>query len=115
MLFSRSVYLLIGAFVILGVGFAGFITGVTTFIGDIAPKDKEGELMGLIKVSQGLGGVVGPAVAGVVSSPSVGDYRGMFITTAGSILAGFIITALGTRESHPSERAKARFRPRPGS
>lgn len=101
LLFSSSIYPLVAAFVVLGIGFAGFITGVTTFIGDIAPQEREGELMGLIKVSQGLGGIVGPAVAGVISAPSVGDYGGMFAAMAGSILAGLIITAVGTRDSRP--------------
>jgi len=101
MLFSSSIYPLVAAFVVLGVGFAGFITGVTTFIGDIAPQEQEGELMGLIKVSQGLGGIVGPAVAGIVSAPSVGGYGGMFVVMACSMLAGLTITAVGTRESLP--------------
>lgn len=113
MIFSNSVYPLVAAFVVLGVGFAGFITGVTTFIGDIAPKEREGELMGLIKVSQGLGGIIGPAVAGVISAPSVGDYGGMFVAMAASILAGLIITTLGTRESRP--RGQREPVPCPGS
>jgi DHA1 family multidrug resistance protein-like MFS transporter len=110
MLFSTSIYPLVAAFVVLGIGFAGFITGVTTFIGDIAPEDQEGELMGLIKVSQGLGGIVGPAIAGVISAPSVGGYGGMFAMMAFSMLVGLIITAVGTRESRPAtseERAGA--------
>ncbi len=48
MLLSNSIWLLMGAFLVLGMGFAAFITGVTTFIGDIAPREREGELMGLI-------------------------------------------------------------------
>lgn len=107
MLFSTSVYPLVAAFIVLGVGFAGFITGVTTFIGDIAPKEREGELMGLIKVSQGFGGIIGPAVAGVVSAPSVGDYGGMFVAMAGLILAGLIVTAVGTRDSRPKGRKES--------
>ncbi len=103
MLSSSSIWLLSGAFVALGVGFAGFITGVTAFIGDIAPSDQEGELMGLIKVSQGIGGIFGPAVVGLVSSPSVGGYDAMFIVTAAMILAGMVITAVGTRESGPQQ------------
>jgi len=102
MLFSSSIWLLIGAFILLGTGFAGFITGATTFIGDVAPPDREGELMGLLKVSQGFGGIVGPAIAGVVSSPSVGDYSGMFIVMTALMLVGLAVTALGTRESRPA-------------
>jgi MFS family permease len=112
MLFSNTIWLLIAAFLILGVAFAAFISGVTTFIGDVAPPDREGELMGLLKVSQGLGGIIGPAIAGIVSAPTVGDYDGMFITMAAMILIGLIITAVGTRESRgvtsrPTDRSPA--------
>jgi MFS family permease len=95
-LFSDSVWPLIGSFLVLGVGFAGFITGITAYIGDIAPKDRQGELMGLVKVSQGFGGVLGPLVAGVVSSPSVVGYEGMFVTMFAVILVGLVMTAVGT-------------------
>jgi MFS family permease len=113
MLLSNAFWLLIGAFVVLGVGFAAFITGATTFIGDVAPPEKEGELMGLVKVSQGFGGLIGPVIAGAVSSPTVGGYDGMFVTMAGLMLTGLLITALGTRESRPagarrSEKSAAR-------
>jgi len=111
MLLSDAFGLLIGAFVILGVGFAAFITGATTFIGDIAPREKEGELMGLVKVSQGLGGLIGPAIAGVVSSPAVGGYDGMFITMAGMMLVGLLITALGTQESRPAGTRRSEHSP----
>ena len=104
MLFSNALWLLVGAFVVLGVGFAAFITGVTAFVGDVAPRDREGELMGLIKVSQGFGGIAGPVIAGFVSSPSVGGYTGMFVVTAAMIFVGMIITALGTRGSHRPSR-----------
>jgi MFS family permease len=102
MLFSSSMWVLIGAFLVLGVGFAAFITGATTFIGDVAPEESEGELMGLLKVSQGFGGIVGPAIAGIVSSPAVGGYDGMFVAMAALMFIGLIVTALGTREPQPA-------------
>jgi len=111
MLFSSTSWLLIGAFLVLGVGFAAFITGVTTFIGDIAPPEREGELMGLLKVSQGLGGISGPAIAGIVSSPTVGGYNGMFVAMASLMFVGFIVTALGTRESRPAGKKQAEKSP----
>jgi len=98
-LLSDSIWLIMGSFLVLGLGFAGFITGITAYIGDIAPEDKQGELMGLVKVSQGFGGILGPLVAGVVSSPSVIGYDGMFITMFGVILVGFTLIFVGTQES----------------
>lgn len=98
-LFSDSIWPLIGSFFVLGVGFAGFITGITAYIGDVAPKDVEGELMGLVQVSQGVGGIVGPLVAGVASSPSVVGYEGMFVTMFGLILVGLVLISIGTRAS----------------
>lgn len=99
MLFSNSIWGLGATFMVLGMGFAAFITGVTAFIGDVAPPEKEGELMGLLKVSQGIAGVVGPIIAGIVSSPSIGGYDAMFVVMTGLILVGLFITVLGTRES----------------
>jgi MFS family permease len=112
-LFSDSVWVIMGSFVVLGLGFAGFITGITAYIGDLAPEEKQGELMGLVKVSQGFGGILGPLVAGVVSSPSVVGYDGMFVTMFGVILVGFALIFVGTRESRPGRDASRCGGPRP--
>lgn len=96
-LFSDSTWLVMGSFLVLGLGFAAFITGITAYIGDIGPEDKQGELMGLVKVSQGFGGILGPLVAGAVSSPSIAGYDGMFITMFGLILGGLGLIFVGTR------------------
>lgn len=98
-LLADSIWLVAAAFLVLGIGFAAFITGMTTYIGDLAPGDQQGELMGLLKVSQGLGGVLGPLVAGVVSSPSLIGYDGMFLTMAVVILIGLGLSFVGTKES----------------
>ncbi|MFO7741470.1 MAG: MFS transporter [Anaerolineae bacterium] len=103
-LFSDSVWPLIGAFFVLGVGFAGFILGITAYIGDVAPKEREGELMGLVQVSQGLGGIVGPLAAGVAASPSVVGYEGMFVTMFALMLAGLVLISIGTRPSQSGLR-----------
>ncbi|MBS3784668.1 MAG: MFS transporter, partial [Anaerolineae bacterium] len=98
-LLADSIWLVAAAFLVLGIGFAAFITGMTTYIGDLAPGDQQGELMGLLKVSQGLGGVLGPLVAGVVSSPSLIGYDGMFLTMSVVILIGLGLSFVGTKES----------------
>jgi MFS family permease len=112
-LFSDSIWLLIGSFLVLGVGFAGFITGITAYVGDVAPEDKQGELMGLVKVSQGFGGILGPLVAGVVSSPSVAGYDGMFVTMFGVILVGLTLIFVGTRGSRSGRDRSHSGGPRP--
>lgn len=109
-LLSDSVWLIMGSFLVLGLGFAGFITGITAYIGDIVPEDKQGELMGLVKVSQGFGGILGPLVAGAVSSPSAIGYDGMFITMFGVILVGFLLVFVGTRPGRAPSQCGA---PRP--
>jgi len=98
-LLADSVWLVAAAFLVLGIGFAAFITGMTTYIGDVAPPDQQGELMGLLKVSQGLGGVIGPLVAGIVSSPSLMGYDGMFIIMSLMILIGLGLSLVGTKGS----------------
>ncbi|MFW6115709.1 MAG: MFS transporter [Chloroflexota bacterium] len=101
-LLADSTWLLVGSFLVLGVGFSGFITGITAYIGDIAPGDEQGELMGLLSVSQGAGGILGPLVAGVVSSPFVLGYDGMFVSMFLMMLVGLILTVIGTRDSGPA-------------
>ena len=112
-LLSDSVWVIMGSFLVLGLGFAGFITGITAYIGDIAPEGKQGELMGLVKVSQGFGGILGPLIAGVVSSPAIVGYDGMFVTMFGVILIGFMLILFGTQGSHPCRGPARRRGPRP--
>jgi MFS family permease len=93
----NSVWLIGLALLITGFAFALFIGGTTGYIGDLASDDMQGGLMGMMKTSQGLGGIIGPFIAGILSSPSALDFRGMFLAMSMMIVGGFLLTVLGTR------------------
>ncbi|MFB6172043.1 MAG: MFS transporter [Haloarculaceae archaeon] len=96
------------AFLVLGAAFSAMTTGAIAFIADVAPADRESELMGLRSTAKGLGGVVGPPAVGALAT--VTSYETAF--AAGSVLAlgaaGLVAVALV--ESHPGRVA----RPAPG-
>ena len=49
----------------LGTSFSALQTGIISFIGDVAPTDRESELIGLRSTARGFGGVVAPPLFGV--------------------------------------------------
>jgi len=55
------------AFVVHAVTFSALTTGTIAFIGDVAPVDRESELMGLRTTTRGVGGVVGPLLVGAAA------------------------------------------------
>jgi MFS family permease len=61
--FLRAVIAGIGMFV-LGAAFSAVQTGVISFIGDVAPPDRESELIGLRWTARGLGGMLAPPLFG---------------------------------------------------
>ncbi len=88
-----------GAFVFLGAAFSAMTTGALAFIGDVAPADRQSELMGLRSTAKGVGGVVGPPIMGAVATvTSIGT-----AFAAGSLLAFVAATlvALALVESRP--------------
>ncbi len=48
----------------LGISFSALQTGIISFIGDVAPTDRESELIGLRSTARGFGGVVAPPLFG---------------------------------------------------
>jgi MFS family permease len=79
------------AFLLIGAAFSAMTTGAIAFIGDVAPADRESELMGLRSTAKGVGGVTGPPVFGAVAT--VATIQTAF--AAGSILA-FAATLLAS-------------------
>lgn len=49
----------------LGISYSALQTGIISFIGDVAPTDRESELIGLRSTARGFGGVVAPPLFGV--------------------------------------------------
>lgn len=61
----RAVIAGLGMFV-LGAAFSAVQTGVISFIGDVAPPDREAEFIGLRWTARGLGGVLAPPLFGAI-------------------------------------------------
>jgi len=91
--------LMVLGFITIGLSFSSLASGATAFIGDLAPLERQGELLGLFKTSQGFGGILGPLLAGALASPAVLGFRGMFLVMAGVIFLGFLLALLKTEES----------------
>ena len=93
------------AFVLIAASFSAMTTGALAFIGDVAPTGRESELMGLRSTAKGVGGVVGPALVGVLAGAF--GYEAAFV--AASLLA-CVATALVAGllgESRPAARRDA--------
>ena len=89
-------------FVLIAASFSAMTTGALAFIGDVAPEGRESELMGLRSTAKGFGGVVGPALVGVLAG--VFGYEAAFVAAS---LLGFAATGLVGGllvESHPVTR-----------
>jgi MFS family permease len=89
------------AFVVLGTSFSAMATGAVSFIGDVAPADRESELMGLRSTAKAVGGVAGPPLLGVVAT--VTSYEAAF--AGGSLLAfgAALLAAVALVESKPAD------------
>lgn len=88
------------AFVVLGTSFSAMATGAVSFIGDVAPPDRESELMGLRSTAKAVGGVAGPPLLGIVAT--VTSYEMAF--AGGSVLAfgAAVLAAVALVESRPA-------------
>ena len=83
------------AYSIIGIAFPALFVGSTAFIGDAVSSDRQGAMIGLFESSRGLGGVLGPLLAGLLV-PVLG-FRGMIGVMAGCAAVGFVIVLVGTR------------------
>lgn len=71
------------AFALIAAAFSAMTAGALAFIGDVAPPERESELMGLRDTAKGVGGVFGPPLLGGIAT--VATYETAF--AAGSLLA----------------------------
>jgi MFS family permease len=95
----------LASLLIIAASFSALTTGALAFIGDVAPADRESELMGLRSTAKGFGGTVGPILFGAVAT--VTNYETSF--AVGSLL-GFLATAIVAVtliESYESPSARA--------
>lgn len=82
----------------LGLAFSGLQTGSVTFIGDVAPSERESELIGLRSTFRGFGGVVGPPLLGV--GATVVGYGTAFVAASFLSFLGAALVFRGLVESH---------------
>ncbi|RLE38344.1 hypothetical protein DRJ12_01615 [Candidatus Acetothermia bacterium] len=92
---AKSAWVMVLGYMTLGIAFSSLYTGSAAYIGDRIPVESQGAMLGLFDSSRGLGGVLGPLVAGAIT-PVLG-FRGMFLTMSGIAAIGFILVGLRTR------------------
>lgn len=86
--------------------FSALVAGGVAFIGDVAPPNRESELMGLRSTARGVGGVVGPLVVGAVAT--VTDYPTAFVAVTGISFVAAVLVARNLVESHEGTRTAER-------
>lgn len=94
---ASSAWGMAARFFVLGIAFSALYVGSTAHIGDRVPTERQGAMLGLYESSRGLGGVVGPLIAGAIA-PVLG-FRTMFFVMAGISALGFLLV-LFRRESN---------------
>jgi MFS family permease len=87
------------AFVLLAASFSALTTGALAFIGDVAPAERESELMGLRFTAKGVGGIVGPAAFGAVAG--LVGLSGTFALGSSLAIAAAVLAAVALVESRP--------------
>jgi MFS family permease len=100
----RVVIVVIGCLLI-GASYSSVVTATTSYISDIAPAQRRSELLGFQSTAQGVGGIVGPPLVGLLATAT--EYETAFaVFSVLCSLAAFIVLS-GLIESHPNVRAKA--------
>jgi MFS family permease len=95
--FLRAVIAGIGM-VVLGAAFSAVQTGVVSFIGDVAPPDRESELIGLRWTARGLGGVLAPPLFGAAAV--VFGFEATFAGASILAVTAALLVASKVTESH---------------
>ena len=86
----------LGLFV-LAAAFSAEMTGTYAFIGDVAPADRESELMGLHSTFRGFGGMTGPALIGALAT--VTSFETAFAAASALAFLGTLMTGFRLVES----------------
>lgn len=84
-----------GALFLVAVTFSAMRTGAIAFIGDVAPDERESELMGLLSTAKGAGGIVGPPIFGGIATTTSYQFAfvsGSLLAFAGSALVAVTLT-----------------------
>lgn len=102
LLFSLSGNLAILAvgFIAAGTGFGALYVGSIAHIGDSVPRERHGSMLGLFESVRGLGGILGPILAGA-TVPLLG-YRGMFVVMAATATLGLLLVEFSSKGNRTS-------------
>jgi len=79
----------------LGLSFGAYYSGSTAHIGKIVPLAYQGTMFGLLDSCRGLGGLIGPVLAGTLVT--VWGYRPMFLVMAAIMAIALVLAVVGTR------------------
>jgi MFS family permease len=87
----------------LGLSFGSYYAGTTAAIGASVPQDQQGVMFGLLDASRGLGGLVGPILAG--SLVTAFGYSVMFWAMTGISAVAFVLVFTTVRASRSTAAA----------
>lgn len=83
--------------------FSALTVGTIAFIGDVAPPERESELMGFRSTARGLGGVIGPLLVGGLATYL--DYASAFVAISALSFVAAGLVAAKLVESHAGAAA----------
>jgi MFS family permease len=92
---ARTPFLFAVAGIPLGLSFGAYYSGSTAHIGKIIPLAYQGMMFGLLDSCRGLGGLIGPVLAGTLVT--VWGYRPMFMVMAAIMTLALMLSVYGTR------------------
>ena len=86
---------------VLAAAFSCLRVGAISFIGDVAPDDRESELIGFRSTARGFGGMLGPVIVGIAAS--VVGYEIAFVVVSLLAFTGAVIVIVALVESFDSD------------
>lgn len=92
---AETPFLFAAAGVPLGLSFGAYYSGSTAHIGKTVPLAYQGTMFGLLDSCRGLGGLIGPVLAGTLVT--VWGYRPMFLVMAAIMAIAVILAVVGTQ------------------
>jgi MFS family permease len=95
---ARNAPMMALSYIVLGFAFSSLYIGSTAHIGDRVPLERQGTMLGLFEMARGLGGLLGPLLAGALQ-PIIG-FQGMFLAMAAISATAFVLV-VGERFSLP--------------
>lgn len=91
------------AFVVHAVTFSALTVGTVAFISDVAPAERESELIGLRSTARGAGGVVGPLVVGALSTVTSLSTAFLAISAVSALAAVLVASKLTESYERPAD------------